>query len=210
MKLVQMDLWAANAYIEQHHRHLAAKRHHRFSLGAEHGGKLVGVAIVDFRVGTAKYNRIHVEVSRVCTNGTPNACSFLLSACARAAKALGYRRIYTYTLPEEGGASLRASGWTHDGQTKGKSGWATANFNATETPDLSQRNILQGVKDRWVRVLSDDEDVIPYPASFPNPRPTTIHYWRHQEWLRKQGKPYAKPQNPMHERKLQLARKGED
>ena len=52
-----------------------------------------------------------LEVSRLCTDGTANACSFLYGAVRRAAFAMGYARVITYTLPEEGGASLRAAGW---------------------------------------------------------------------------------------------------
>ena len=55
------------------------------------------------------------EVLRCCTNGHKNACSFLYGACARVAREMGFDMIQTYTLPEEGGASLRASGWECDG-----------------------------------------------------------------------------------------------
>ena len=60
-----------------------------------------------------------LEVTRLCTNGTKNACSFLYAAAARAAAAMGYDRIITYTLDTENGASLRASGWTCQGQAGG-------------------------------------------------------------------------------------------
>jgi hypothetical protein len=60
-----------------------------------------------------------LEVTRLCTDGTRNACSFLYGAAARAAFALGYHRIGTYTLPEEGGASLRATGWKLIGERGG-------------------------------------------------------------------------------------------
>jgi hypothetical protein len=40
-------------------------------------------------------------------------------ALARAAKALGYEEVWTYTLPEEPGTSLRAAGFEEMGQTKG-------------------------------------------------------------------------------------------
>ena len=52
-----------------------------------------------------------LEVLRICTDGTLNACSFLYGAVRRAAFAMGFARVVTFTLPEEGGASLRASGW---------------------------------------------------------------------------------------------------
>ena len=52
-----------------------------------------------------------LEVLRVCTDGTPNACSKLLGAIAKIARVTGYRRVQTFTLSAETGASLRAVGW---------------------------------------------------------------------------------------------------
>jgi hypothetical protein len=62
-----------------------------------------------------------LEVTRCCTDGTQNACSTLYAAAWRAARALGYHRLITFTLPQEGGASLRASGWRELYRTKGGS-----------------------------------------------------------------------------------------
>jgi hypothetical protein len=59
------------------------------------------------------------EVVRCCTDGTRNVCSMLYGAAWRAARALGYRKLITYTLAEEGGASLRASGWSVVAETSG-------------------------------------------------------------------------------------------
>jgi len=56
-----------------------------------------------------------VEILRIATDGARNACSMLYGACRRVARALGYSRVITYTLPDEGGASLRASGFVFDG-----------------------------------------------------------------------------------------------
>lgn len=66
-----------------------------------------------------------VEVLRLCTDGTPNACSALYGACLRAARALGYQRIITYTLEDEPGTSLRAAGWTFGYRTAGGA-WSRA------------------------------------------------------------------------------------
>ena len=60
-----------------------------------------------------------LEVTRLCTTGERNACSMLYSAAARAAKAMGYRKIITYTLDTEDGASIRAAGWTCAGPAGG-------------------------------------------------------------------------------------------
>lgn len=113
MKLVHVELKEANEFIEKHHRHHKRIQGHRFSIGVEIDGELVGVAVVGRPVGGQK-QREWVEVTRCCTNGARNACSFLYGAAARAAKNLGYKRIQTYILNEETGVSLRASGWKFD------------------------------------------------------------------------------------------------
>jgi hypothetical protein len=66
------------------------------------------------------------EVTRLCTDGYINACSFLYGAAARVAKAMGYTKIITYILESENGASLRASGWTFGG-VRGGGSWDRAN-----------------------------------------------------------------------------------
>src|SRR3546814_18235817 len=74
------------------------------------------------------------EVTRRCTDGAPNACSKLYGAAWKAAKALGYTRLITYTLPEEGGASLRAAGWQLVG-TRGGGAWSRPSRPRADTPD---------------------------------------------------------------------------
>jgi hypothetical protein len=66
------------------------------------------------------------EVTRLCTDGTRNACSFLYGACARAAFALGFKRIGTYILASEPGTSLAAANWRLVGETSGGS-WSRGN-----------------------------------------------------------------------------------
>ena len=61
-----------------------------------------------------------LEVNRLCSTGEKNVCSFLYGAAARAAKALGYEKIITYTLDTEPGTSLLAAGWTCAGPAGGK------------------------------------------------------------------------------------------
>ena len=51
------------------------------------------------------------EVTRLCSDGTRNVCSLLYAAAWRAARAMGYRKLITYTLATEPGTSLRAAGW---------------------------------------------------------------------------------------------------
>ncbi len=82
-----------------------------------------------------------VEVNRVATDGTKNACSKLYGAAKRVAFALGYKRIFTYTLQEEGGASLRGAGWKCLGTAGG------GNWNRRSRPRIDTE--LQQTKIRW-------------------------------------------------------------
>ena len=114
LQLCHVELEEANAFIEAFHRHHSRIQGHRFSLGATTvGGELVGVIVVGRPVG-GQHQYDWVEVTRCCTNGYKNACSFLYSAAARAAMTLGFCRIQTYILKEESGISLKASGWRFD------------------------------------------------------------------------------------------------
>lgn len=111
LTVVPLPLDEANAFVRQHHRHSNPVVGHKFSLGAALGGAIVGVAIVGRPVARQLDDGLTVEALRVCTDGTPNACSFLYGAAWRAARTLGYRRIVTYTLKDESGISLSAAGW---------------------------------------------------------------------------------------------------
>lgn len=113
MKLMhgRVTLDEANAFVRDHHRHHQPVIGHLFSLGAFIGERLVGVAIVGRPVSRIRDDGLTAEVTRLCTDGTRNAASFLLGRAAAAAFALGFVRIGTYTIPDEGGASIRAAGW---------------------------------------------------------------------------------------------------
>lgn len=121
LRLVRIDLGEANAFVAQHHRHHRPVVGHLFSLGCAEGEKIVGVAIVGRPVSRMRDDGETAEVTRLCTDGTKNACSFLYGAAARAAFALGFVRIGTYILATEPGASLTASGWRCLGQRGGGS-----------------------------------------------------------------------------------------
>lgn len=120
-----ISLKEANAFVEALHRHHPPVIGHKFSIGCEVAGidgerpALVGVVIVGRPVSRHRDDGMTLEVTRLCTDGTKNVCSFLYGKAARAAFALGYKRIGTYTLPDEGGASLRASGWKLIGERGG-------------------------------------------------------------------------------------------
>jgi hypothetical protein len=119
LKIKHIELKQANEYVEQNHRHHKKVACHRFSLACYDGERLCGAAIVGRPVARALDQFDTVEVLRLCTDGTRNACSALYGACRRAAKVLGYSRIITYILESESGASLKASGWKYRYATKG-------------------------------------------------------------------------------------------
>ena len=111
MEITPINFEEANAYVSAFHRHHKPMQGCKFCLAVSDGDKVVGVAIVGRPVARLLDNGWTLEVNRCCTDGTKNACSMLYSSAWKAAKALGYKRLITYTLPEEGGASLRASNW---------------------------------------------------------------------------------------------------
>lgn len=121
LELCPVGLDEANAFVARHHRHHAPVVGHKFSIGSSLAGKIVGVAIVGRPVSRHRDDGMTLEVTRLCTDGTRNACSYLYGAAARATFALGYRRIGTYILASEDGASVKAAGWRLIGQRGGGS-----------------------------------------------------------------------------------------
>lgn len=121
LEIVPVTLSEAKAFVERHHRHHKAPQGGRFAIGAAKDGEVVGVVIVGRPVARMLDDGWTAEVTRCCTDGTRNAPSMLYRAAWRAARAMGYRRLVTYTLPEEGGASLRAAGWRLIGEAGGGS-----------------------------------------------------------------------------------------
>jgi hypothetical protein len=101
----------AFAFVTQYHRHHRPPIGSIFQIACHLGTELVGVAICGRPVSRQLDDGTTIEVSRLCTNGTPHAASKLYAAAWRAARALGYTRCVTYILATETGTSLRAAGW---------------------------------------------------------------------------------------------------
>lgn len=118
LTLIPMTLKEGNQFIKEHHRHHKAMPGIKFALGAEKDDRVVGVVLVGRPVSRVLDDGWVLEVNRCCTDGTRNACSFLYGAAWRATRALGFNKLITYTLPEEGGASLRGAGWKCIGETR--------------------------------------------------------------------------------------------
>jgi len=121
LRHTRIKLAEANDFVARLHRRHKPVVGHLFSLGAVLDDQLVGVAIVGRPVARMRDDGVTAEVTRLCTDGTRNACSFLYGAAARAAFALGFTRIGTYILASEDGTTMRAAGWRKIGETKGGS-----------------------------------------------------------------------------------------
>jgi len=134
VELRPITIREAGRFVAEHHRHHDPPQGARFALAAWHEGELIGVAMVGRPVSRMLDNRTTAEVIRVATDGTRNACSFLYGASKRAAQALGYRKVLTYTLAEESGASLRAVGWHRAGIAGGGSWSRPARVRETHHP----------------------------------------------------------------------------
>jgi len=120
LALTPISLREANAFVERNHRHHKGVTGHKFSIGCTWDGELVGVAIMGRPVSRYLDDGLTLEVNRLCTTGAENACSMLYGAAARAARAMGYQKIITYTLDTEPGTSLRAAGWQCAGPAGGE------------------------------------------------------------------------------------------
>ena len=110
-----------------------------FCLAVAVEGKIVGVAIIGRpKARQTQAEGYTAEVTRLATDGTRNACSILYAAAWRAWRAMGGRRLVTYTLPEEGGASLRGAGWVCLG-TRGGGTWARASRPRVDTHPTQEK-----------------------------------------------------------------------
>lgn len=156
LRVIPIELRDANRVVAALHRHHKPTVGHRFSIAAvDDSGAIVGVAIVGRPVARLTPSSEVLEVARVATDGTKNACSILLGAAARAGRALGYVKIQTFTLPEEGGASLRGAGWTCEGEAGGGA------WKHTDGKPRAQTNTA--IKSRWVKVLNGPRPAVTMP-----------------------------------------------
>lgn len=143
MKAIPLELKQANAFVSELHRHHPPIHRDKFRVGCEVDGKLVGVVQLARPVNRYLDNGETIEVVRLCTDGTPNVCSFLYGRAARIAREMGYKRIITYIMDSETGASLKASGWRFDGMTDAKAWNCPSRPRSTISPSCA--------KQRWIK-----------------------------------------------------------
>lgn len=96
LEIIPTTLRQANEFVTQYHRHHKAVRGHKFSIGVQNNGKLVGVCICARPVSRYLDDNKTLEINRHCPDGTKNACSILYAAAYRAAVAMGYKKVITY------------------------------------------------------------------------------------------------------------------
>ena len=143
LRIVPCNLATARDFVALHHRNHKPPVGHKYSIGIASGDEMVGVIIVGRPIARLLDDGLTLEVLRSCVaNGVPNGNSMLYGAAWRAAKALGYVRLITYTQDGESGASLRAAGWRVVAQRKPRPGW-----------DMPSRRRLGNGNDNVARTL---------------------------------------------------------
>lgn len=143
-----LSLKEANDFVDRLHRHHDPVYRDKYRVGAMQNNKLVGVVQVGRPVSRVLDDGKTVEVTRLCSDGTKNVCSFLYSRAARIAKELGYSKIITYILQTESGDSLVASGWQLEEEKCGGGNWS-----CKSRP--RQTTAPQCLKQRWVKILKN-------------------------------------------------------
>ena len=143
LEVRQISLNAARSWIKEQHRHLRRPvTGWLFGVEIQRDGKRIGVACAGRPAARMLQDGVTIEVTRVAVlEGEQNACSFAYGALRRAALALGYRRVVTYTMLDEPGVSLRAAGFTDEGEAGG---------GQADRPSRRRKPVEQsGPKRRW-------------------------------------------------------------
>lgn len=147
MRTKPITLKEANAFVGKVHRHHGVTRGCKFAVCLESvDGRIVGVAICGRAVSRMVDQRMTLEVTRLATDGTKNACSKLYGACARVAREMGYTKIQTYVLASETGTSLIGSGWVREAEVPGR-GWSCPSRGRVDKHPTE-------AKARWAKLLS--------------------------------------------------------
>lgn len=119
LKISPIHIKEAKEFIRQYHRHNIPPVGGKFAISCYDDERLCGVAICGRPVARYFDDGETLEIYRNCTDGTRNACSKLYGACCRIAREMGYKKVITYTLESENGASLKASNFKWVGEAGG-------------------------------------------------------------------------------------------
>lgn len=146
MNAIPLTRTEVSDFIERHHRHHKAPQGDKFRLGCEVNGQLHGVVVVGRPVSRMMDDGKTLEVTRMCSDGTSNVCSFLYGRAIQIAKLMGYHRLITYTLESETGSSLKASGFSFVRNTRGGS-WSTPSRPRKDKAPLTPKKL-------WIKELN--------------------------------------------------------
>jgi len=118
----------ANDFIKSFHRHHrpTIRNSGRWALAAlDRNKEFVGVVIAGNPVSASFMDGFTIELTRLCVkeNAPKGTCSFLLGKCCSIWRTMGGKRVITYTLESESGASLKGAGWTLAGTVKPHKRW---------------------------------------------------------------------------------------
>lgn len=144
MEIRPLTFREACRFVAQHHRHNEPPRGHKFSIGLYEGEALVAVAMCGRPVARHFDDGLTIEVNRTCTDGTKNANSMLYGASCRAALAMGYRRVITYTQADETGISLRAAGFRRIKDLPARGDWAASSVKHRAVRDDGSIDLFNG------------------------------------------------------------------
>lgn len=142
LSLVPITFRQACDFILEHHRHHLPPQGYLFGVAVSDGKRIVGVATIGRPVARRLQDGFTAEVTRCCTDGTKNAASMLYAAAWRAARAIGYRRLITYTLATEKGTSLQAAGWKEIGRAGGGS-WNVPSRPRKDKAPIEQKTLWE-------------------------------------------------------------------
>lgn len=127
LKLKPITFREACTFIELHHRHHDPPQGLKFCVGVvDSGGTLRGVGTAGRPIARHDQDGVTLEVNRTCTDGADNANSMIYGALRRAAWALGYTRLVTFTQEGESGASLRGAGFILVKELPARGNWAAS------------------------------------------------------------------------------------
>lgn len=150
MEVTPVTLKDALNFVRKNHRHCTAPQGHKYSIGIKASDTLIGVVIASTPKARALDDGRTLELNRICCDPAyRNAVSMVCGAAIRAARAMGYYRIVTYTLPQESGSSMRAIGFQQDGITSARpTGW-----NCRSRPRSLPEKYPNTEKIRWILKL---------------------------------------------------------
>lgn len=156
LKAMPITIKLANQFIRDHHRHHrpTVRNNGRWAIACINSEEtLVGVAIASSPVSASYMDGSTLEVTRLCVseNAPKGACSFLLGRCCAVWRQMGGKRILTYTLQSESGASLRGAGWTLVGTVRPHKRWEAKSKSDGISRDLLP--IYMVAKNRWEKTL---------------------------------------------------------